>query len=161
MLRYSLRNIFGISEDTPIFHMWNTNNVSANVNQFKQDLRTLLDRKRSQAAAGGSLRKFAVGNATAPNFQTLYALMQCTPDLSELDCSNCLDGAMGYIPECCDGKQGGRVIKPSCSLRFEVGLFYDPSADNASTPSPSPSPPPTPSLSPPSTNTSAAKGTYC
>uniref|UniRef100_A0A2N9I0T6 Protein kinase domain-containing protein n=1 Tax=Fagus sylvatica TaxID=28930 RepID=A0A2N9I0T6_FAGSY len=116
-------------EDSPTFYMWNTNNVSANVNQFKQDLRTLLDRKRGQAAAGGSLRKFAVGNATAPNFQTLYALMQCTPDLSELDCSNCLDGAMGNIPQ------------------------Y-----NASTPSPSPSPPLAPSLSPPLTNTSAAKG---
>uniref|UniRef100_A0A2N9GGI6 Uncharacterized protein n=1 Tax=Fagus sylvatica TaxID=28930 RepID=A0A2N9GGI6_FAGSY len=88
MLRYSFRNIFGIKEDSPTFYMWNTNNVSANVNQFKQDLRTLLDRKRGQAAAGGSLRKFAVGNATAPNFQTLYALMQCTPDLSELDCNN-------------------------------------------------------------------------
>jgi hypothetical protein len=161
MLRYSFRNIFGIREDSPSFYMWNINNVSANVNQFKQDLRTLLDRKRGQAAAGGSLRKFAVGNATAPNFQTLYALMQCTPDLSELDCSNCLDGAMGNIPQCCDGKQGGRVIGPSCSLRFEVDLFYDPSADNASTPSPSPSPPLAPSLSPPLTNTSAAKGTCC
>ncbi|GMY32332.1 putative receptor-like protein kinase At4g00960 [Fagus crenata] len=160
MLRYSLRNIFGIKEDSAAFYMWNTNNVSANVNQFKQDLKTLLDRNRDQAAAGGSLRKFAVGKATAPNFQTLYALMQCTPDLSELDCSDCLDRAMGYIPQCCDGKQGGRVLGPSCSLRFEVYLFYDPSADNASTPSPSPSlsPPLAPSLSPPLTNTSAAKG---
>ncbi|GMY32338.1 putative receptor-like protein kinase At4g00960 [Fagus crenata] len=148
MLRYSFRNIFGIKEDSPNIYFWNNNSVSANVNQFKQDLRTLLDRNRGQAAAGGSLRKFAVGNATAPNFQTLYALMQCTPDLSELDCSNCLDGAMGYIPQCCDGKKGWRVFGPSCNLRFEVYHFYDPSADDASTPS----------LSPPSTNTSAAKG---
>ncbi|KAK7817167.1 cysteine-rich receptor-like protein kinase 25 [Quercus suber] len=132
-------------EGSPAFFMWNVNNVSANYDQFSQDLRTLLDSKRVQAAAGGSLRKFAAGNATAPNNQTLYSLVQCTPDLSDQDCSDCLAGAMGDIPNCCDGKQGGRVIRPSCNLRFEVALFYDPTADNASSPSLSPPPPPVPS----------------
>ena len=159
MLRYSFRNIFGTWEDIPVVNLLNdTNYVSANMNQFQKDLRTLLDRIRDQAAAGGSLRKFAAGNATGPNFHTLYALMQCTPDLSELDCSNCLDWAKG---KCCDSKPGGIVVGPSCSLRFEVYLFYDPSAENESTPSPSPSPPLAPSLSPPPTNTSVAKGTFC
>ncbi|GMY32298.1 cysteine-rich receptor-like protein kinase 26 [Fagus crenata] len=157
MLRYSFRNIFGIKEDSPSFYMWNTNNVSANVDEFNQDLRTLFDSLRSGASTGGSLRKFAAGNATAPNFQTLYALMQCTPDLSEQDCSDCLGGVMGGIPNCCNGKQGGRVVGPSCNLRYEVYLFYDPTADP--TP-PSPSPPPSlpVSPSPPSTTTPTTKG---
>nr|POE57900.1 cysteine-rich receptor-like protein kinase 29 [Quercus suber] len=55
MLRYSFRDIFNIKETRPSFYMWNTNNVSANLDQFNQDLRTLLDSKRVQAAAGGSL----------------------------------------------------------------------------------------------------------
>ena len=156
MLRYTFRDILGIMEDSPVFYMWNTNNVSANVDQFNQDLRTLLDSQRIQAAKGGSLRKFAAGNATAPNFQTLYSLVQCTPDLSEQDCSDCLVGAMGDIPQCCDGKQGGRVIKPSCNLRYEVSLFYDPTAITVLSP---PLVPPV-SPSPPSTNSPAAKGTY-
>uniref|UniRef100_A0A7N2MRZ3 Gnk2-homologous domain-containing protein n=1 Tax=Quercus lobata TaxID=97700 RepID=A0A7N2MRZ3_QUELO len=135
------------------------NNATNLLPLFSQDLITLLDSKRVQAAAGGSLRKFAAGNATAPNNQTLYSVVQCTPDLSDQDCSDCLTGAMGEIPNCCDGKQGGRVIKPSCNLRFEVGLFYDATADNASSPSLSPPPPPVPSVSPPaSNNTPAAKG---
>ncbi|XP_023894983.1 cysteine-rich receptor-like protein kinase 44 [Quercus suber] len=155
MLRYSFRDIFGIMEEMPSFYMWNPFNVSANYDQFSQDLRTLLDSQRGQAAKGGSLRKFAAGNATAPNFQTLYSLVQCTPDLSAQDCSDCLAGAMGDIPMCCDGKRGGRVIRPSCNLRFEVYHFYD----NASSPSLSPPPPPVPSVSPPaSNNTPAAKG---
>ena len=158
MLRYSFRNIFGIKEDSPSFYMWNPNNVSANVDEFNQDLRTLFDSLRSRASTGGSLRKFAAGNATAPNFQTLYALMQCTPDLSEQDCSDCLGGVMGGIPNCCNGKQGGRVVGPSCNLRYEVYLFYDPTADP--TP-PSPSPPPSlpVSPSPPSTTNPTTKGT--
>ena len=163
MLRYSLRNIFGIMENSPSFYMWNYNNVSANLDKFNQDLRTLLDGLRVQAVAGGSLRKFAEANATAPNFQTLYALVQCTPDLSQQDCSDCLTGAFGDIPSCCDGKQGGRVVRPSCNFRYEVYRFYDPVADIAPPPSPPPSlsPPLASSTSSPpqSTNTSGDKGT--
>uniref|UniRef100_A0A7N2QZ43 Gnk2-homologous domain-containing protein n=1 Tax=Quercus lobata TaxID=97700 RepID=A0A7N2QZ43_QUELO len=162
MLRYSFHNIFGIMEGSPAFYGWNYDNVSANLNEFNQDLRTLLDSLRSQASAGGSLRKFAVGNATAPNFQTLYALMQCTPDLSQQTCSDCLVGVMGSISQCCNGKQGGRVIIPSCNLSFDLYRFYDPTADTVPPPPPSqtPSPPP---ASPvytlqSSTNTTAAKG---
>jgi hypothetical protein len=63
--------------------------------------------------------KFATGNATAPEFKTLYALVQWTPDLSELDCNSCLvDAIHQRIPGCCDNKEGGRVIGPSCNLRL-------------------------------------------
>jgi hypothetical protein len=129
MLRYSNRSILGIMETFPSFYMWNTNNVSVyHVNQFNQDLRTLLESLRSQAVAGGPDIKFAAGNATAPMFQTLYALVQCTPDLSELDCNNCLLGAFQNIPGCCNGKVGGRVIEPSCNIRFEIYAFYNSTA---------------------------------
>uniref|UniRef100_A0A2N9ELF1 Gnk2-homologous domain-containing protein n=1 Tax=Fagus sylvatica TaxID=28930 RepID=A0A2N9ELF1_FAGSY len=96
-----------------VFIMWNTNNVSAKVTQFMQDLRTLLDRNKGQAAAGGSLRKFAAGNAAAPNFQTLYALMQCTPDLSEQDCSDCLDWAMGIFRNVVMASKAGELSDPA------------------------------------------------
>jgi hypothetical protein len=109
-----------------------------------------LESLKSEAVAGGSLRKFAAGNATAPNFQTLYALVQCTPDLSELECNNCLAGAFQGILNCCDGKQGGRVISPSCSMRFEVEQFYNLIA--AASPPSSPVAPPL-SPPPPLTNT--------
>ncbi|GMY32380.1 putative receptor-like protein kinase At4g00960 [Fagus crenata] len=149
MLRYSLHYIFGSMESQPAVYMWNPNNVSANVvDEFRQNVMTLLDSQRGRAAAGGSLLKFAVGNITAIKSQTVYAFVQCTPDLSQQDCSDCLAGAIGDFPLCCDGKQGGRVIRPSCNFRFEVSLFYDNTADN------SPPPPPPP----PSTNTSTSKG---
>jgi hypothetical protein len=120
MLRYSNRSIFGIEETDPNFAWSNKNGVSAGyVNQFNDDLRTLLESLRSQAVAGGSLRKyFATGNATAPEFKTLYGLVQCTPDLSEQDCNDCLRGALESIPQCCDGKQGGQLIRPQLSCHF-------------------------------------------
>jgi hypothetical protein len=159
MLRYSNRSILGIKETSSIFYMSNVNNASStnNADKFNNDLRTLLESLRSQAVAGGSLRKFATGNATAPEFRTLYALVQCTPDLSELDCNSCLVDAIQRIPVCCNNKEGGRVVGPSCNLRFEIYQFYNSTA--AASPPTSPVAPPV-SPPPPLTNTNTTKGTH-
>ncbi|KAL5839806.1 hypothetical protein ACOSQ4_012414 [Xanthoceras sorbifolium] len=155
MLRYSNRTIFGVMDSSRKFYMWNTENVSS-VDQFNQVLRTLLESLRSRAASGSSLRKFAAGNATAPDFKMLYALVQCTPDLSKEDCTDCLIRITGLIPKCCDRKEGGRVFVPSCNLRFEIYRFYEPTADVELTP---PSPPPLLSPPPPpNINTAITEG---
>ncbi|KAF8009562.1 hypothetical protein BT93_J0538 [Corymbia citriodora subsp. variegata] len=151
MLRYSNRSIFGVMETSPAFKRWNNKNVTNNVNKFNQVLRNLMDGLRDRAVSGNSTRKFAVGNATAPNFLTLFGLLQCTPDLSQQDCNGCLVRAISRIPPCCNQKKGGRVIFPSCNIRFEVYPFFDASAyESPPSPPQSPvSPPP-----PPSNNTS-------
>lgn len=136
MLRYSNKTIFGVLETGPTYYMWNVNNVTDDVSLFNQALQDLLRRLRDTAASGNSQKKFATGDMTA-SFRTIYALEQCTPDLSELQCSDCLDRAIGEIPNCCSGKIGGRVLKPSCNFRFETERFYNPTAN-----SPPPSPPP-------------------
>jgi hypothetical protein len=84
MLRYSNRSsIFGTVETDPYFVLWNTKNVSTNyLDKFNDALRTLLEKLRSEAKAGDSFRKYAAGNAILPDFMTLYALVQCTPNLS-------------------------------------------------------------------------------
>ncbi|TXG47120.1 hypothetical protein EZV62_026414 [Acer yangbiense] len=91
MLRYSNRDIFHImdAETSLRYYLCNPNNVSS-LDQFNQVLENLLDGLRSNAASGGSLGKFAVGYASAPAFKTLYALVQCTPDLFEQECNDCL-----------------------------------------------------------------------
>ncbi|XP_059436939.1 cysteine-rich receptor-like protein kinase 44 [Corylus avellana] len=131
MVRYSNKLIFGVMEDSPLSAYYNTKNVS-DVEGFNKVLKPLLDRLRIRAASGSSTRKFAVGSAAAPDFETIHALLMCTPDLDELECSNCLRKAAEYIPKCCDGKQGGRYIAPSCDLRYEVYSFYDPAAETTS-----------------------------
>ncbi|CAL9001621.1 unnamed protein product [Prunus brigantina] len=128
MLRYANRSIYGAMETAPLFPLWwDINNLSSSdVPGFVQEMRKLLKDLSGQAAANGSLRKFAVGTRTAPNLQTIYGLAQCTPDLAEQTCSECLDSAMGNIPANCDRKQGCRVSNPSCTVRYGVNRFYDP-----------------------------------
>ena len=157
MLRYSNRSIFGILETHPTIYLWKQNKVWAYVDQFKDDLRTLMEKLRSQAVTGDSLRKFAAGNTTAPNSQTIYGIVQCTPDLSQQHCNSCLFEAIKGIPNCCDGKEGGRVAKPRCNVRFEVFLFCNSTADTSFPISPV-APPVSPP--PPFTNNNAAKGTH-
>ena len=141
-LRYSNRSIFNAMEASPLFAFYNTGDVS-DVEAFNNVLLPLLNRLRNRTASGNSTHKFAAQSASAPNFQTIYALLECTPDLSKLDCNSCLEQHQSYIPQCCNGKQGGRFVSPSCEIGFEVYSFYDPSVEPPpSPPPPSPSPPP-------------------
>ncbi|KAL0409307.1 UNVERIFIED_CONTAM: Cysteine-rich receptor-like protein kinase [Sesamum radiatum] len=86
VLHYSNVSLFGNRADSPIIMGWDTANVSSPV-QFKESLRTVVDALTIQAASGGSLMKVAAGNHTAPDFKWIYAMLQCTPDISEADCS--------------------------------------------------------------------------
>uniref|UniRef100_A0A2C9U8X1 Cysteine-rich receptor-like protein kinase 29 n=2 Tax=Manihot esculenta TaxID=3983 RepID=A0A2C9U8X1_MANES len=138
MIRYSNASIFGVTRVRPMLALLNINNVTS-IDQFNQALRTLMDKLRSEASSGSSLRKFATGEAAGPDFLTIYALAQCTPDLSSLQCNDCLDQAARFIPGCCNGKIGGRVVTPSCNLRYEIARFY-----NSTVPLPSPPPQSTP-----------------
>ncbi|CAJ2630362.1 unnamed protein product [Trifolium pratense] len=128
MLRYSNQSLFGIKEGSPSFYMANVNNVT-HADQFNRALGNLMKKLKEKAASSNDSRvKYATGNETdtSLNFQTIYGLVQCTPDLSFQDCTSCLEDAIYEIPSCCNNKMGGRFFKPSCKIRFESGLFYDP-----------------------------------
>jgi hypothetical protein len=144
MLRYSSRNILSSMDDTLEFPwMSEYYRVSDDETvQFSKDLRNFLQNLSGRAAAGGSLRKFAVGNAAAPRFQTIYGLVQCTPDLSEQDCSRCLSGAIDNFLKSYTDRLGGRILRPSCNFRYENSSFFDSTAY-------APPPPPTLLPSPP------------
>ncbi|KAI4305254.1 hypothetical protein L6164_028629 [Bauhinia variegata] len=87
--------------------------------------------------SSGSPKNFATKSDNISAFQTLYTLAQCTPDLSSKDCDMCLRDVMGDIPRCCLGKQGVRVLYPSCNLRYELYPFYRSITDSAPAPRPS------------------------
>ncbi|CAA2967485.1 receptor kinase At4g00960 [Olea europaea subsp. europaea] len=140
MVRYSNESIFGQLATDPR-HEWYVVFDSPSREEFNRDLRTLLDNLRRQAVYGGASKKFAATKSAAPDGLTLYGLVQCTPDLSSDDCSDCLIQVAEIIPRCCNGKQGFGVYCPSCLLRYETYLFYNESS--------LPPPPPPMSLPPP------------
>ncbi|XVE87857.1 hypothetical protein DITRI_Ditri19aG0021900 [Diplodiscus trichospermus] len=157
MFRYTNRSIYGVVENDPSFYMWNNNNVTA-VGAFNQSLATLTDSLRNNASSGTSQRKFATGSAEVTAFQTVHALVQCTPDLTQIECNSCLSDAIDFIPECCDGKQGGRVIGPSCNFRFEIYRFYNLTSTDTLSPSAPPPAQASPVSPPPSNGTTSTTG---
>ncbi|CAN2060895.1 unnamed protein product [Malus fusca] len=158
MLRYSNRSLYGVMETSPSFYMWNINNISSSgLDGFNQELWKLLESTTSEAAAGGPLRKFAFGNTNAPTFQRIFALAQCTPDISEQNCSDCLAWDIEKFHTYTYGNEGGRVYRPSCYFRFEVYPFIEPTTVKQ-LPSPPPITTPVHSPSPSTNTTNTSKG---
>uniref|UniRef100_A0A6N2KYY8 Uncharacterized protein n=1 Tax=Salix viminalis TaxID=40686 RepID=A0A6N2KYY8_SALVM len=127
MIRYSNRSIFGVVDDKRYLFTTNSNYVFDET-VFNQSLQTLFARLQARAASESSLKKFASGNQSA-GVETVYAIVQCTPDLSEGQCSGCLLDVFRLILNCCNGdvqgKIGARFITPSCNLRWELGKFFN------------------------------------
>ncbi|XP_054786898.1 cysteine-rich repeat secretory protein 38-like [Prosopis cineraria] len=162
MLSYSDTSILGNKVDPIVtVHMWSVN-TATNWNKYNQVLTGLLRNLSSRAASGESSLKFAAGNEDGPDLQKIYAVVQCTPNLNGSECNNCLVWAISQIPNCCNNRQGGRVITPICNFRYESSRFYASAADAPlsapspeESPTPPPPPPPTSPSTPPSNNTTS------
>lgn len=141
MLRFSDQTIYGTLDTYPRYLWWNPE-FATSPTQFTENLDRLVEYVQSKAADGGSLKKVAAANTSVPDSETIFALVQCTPDLSAEDCSSCLMIAAADIPRCCVNRKGGRVLTPSCNLRFETYPFYNQTSFPEIGPVPVPPPPP-------------------
>ncbi|XP_075508741.1 cysteine-rich receptor-like protein kinase 15 [Primulina tabacum] len=124
MVRYSHTPIYGILDTSPRIIGRNQRNFS-DPERYSADLRQLLDQLRKTTVSGGSLLKVAGDSRTAPDFQVVYGLMQCTPDLSAENCDGCLVEAGKNINGFPAGSSGVRLLLPSCNIRYELSSFYD------------------------------------
>nr|XP_048322179.1 cysteine-rich receptor-like protein kinase 25 [Ziziphus jujuba var. spinosa] len=111
-------------------------NIPLDPNNFMLVLKPMLYSLTSKASSGDSLRKFSTENETVPRYETIYALTQCTSDISKQECTDCLKRATLILSECYDGVQGARILKSNCSLRYEVYPFYNYIADDSPATSP-------------------------
>ncbi|KAK7826198.1 cysteine-rich receptor-like protein kinase 25 [Quercus suber] len=140
MIRYSNESIFSTVIVSPRGSLSNTQNIT-NQEQFNKLVNTSMTSLASQASdVPIGVKKFGTNEVNITAFQTLYNLVQCTPDLSSTECNSCLQTAINSLPICCGGKQGGRVLFPSCNVRYELYSFYN--TPEAPSPTPGLQPPP-------------------
>ncbi|KAG4142365.1 hypothetical protein ERO13_D06G125000v2 [Gossypium hirsutum] len=146
-VHYANHSFYGTPQDLGVPDArYNTGDITFNLTEFDTVWESLMDTVVRNASNGSSTLKYATGEADFTITQTIYALMQCTPDLSYQNCDFCLRQSISYYERCCHGKQGGYVQRPSCYFQWDLYPFYTP---NASTTSPSLSPPPSPVSPPP------------
>ncbi|CAK9153116.1 unnamed protein product [Ilex paraguariensis] len=123
LLRYSNQSIVSILDQSPGIMMYNTANITE-VDRFRQVYREMMDDIATRAANDQSGKKFATKEVNFTAYQNIYGLGQCTPDLSIYDCDTCLRDAISRLTGCCEGRRGGRVLFPSCNIRYELYPFY-------------------------------------
>ncbi|KFK39506.1 hypothetical protein AALP_AA3G252600 [Arabis alpina] len=121
LVKYASTNFFGKIDFENRFYLYNVNNVSDPAS-FNMQTKTLLTELAKKVTAGINNKLFAAGEKNIGK-QMLYGLVQCTRDLRSESCKACLDGIIGEIPNCCDGKEGGRVVGGSCNFRYEIYPF--------------------------------------
>ncbi|KAL7088773.1 hypothetical protein ACP275_13G147600 [Erythranthe tilingii] len=123
MLRYSNEPIYGTPAFDPGYNLRNTLDVSSSVDRFRENRTRLLADLLTQAANGSSAVKGGAGSRNTSNSETLYGLVQCTPDLSPEDCYDCLNRAVQPIEV--STARGMRILMPSCNIRYELYSFYN------------------------------------
>ncbi|KAM7496264.1 hypothetical protein LguiA_020678 [Lonicera macranthoides] len=119
--------LFAQTKLTPRFGM-----TTASSESFNKELGDLVDEINMQALVAMN-KGFGKGEKKLSELVTLYALGQCTRDLSPLNCAQCLAAAVGNVfPGFCKDKKGCRVLYGSCYVRYELYPIFFPldSQDN-------------------------------
>ncbi|CAA6664865.1 unnamed protein product [Spirodela intermedia] len=111
--------------------MTNISENAAEQRRFDRELGSLMSKVRGRAAARGSLGLAKLQTKFTP-FVTIYALAQCTRDLSPLDCSQCVSTAVANFPGFCPHRNGCRALYSSCYVRYEIYPFFFPLAAGSS-----------------------------
>ncbi|KAF5474691.1 hypothetical protein F2P56_006568 [Juglans regia] len=122
-LQYSNESF--LNDMVPFVNIASSNKSVVEQDRFNSLLSSTMKSLAARAANSQSDKKFATEEVKFTSSQTLYALAQCAPELSVESCTTCLESAIGSIPQCCAGVQGGKVLLPSSNIRYELYPFYN------------------------------------
>ncbi|CAD5328799.1 unnamed protein product [Arabidopsis thaliana] len=108
ILRYSDKNILSTVTYDGALLMKNPNNISSNQrDSFVASVSSTMN--QAAIVTANSSRKFYTLETELTPVQTLYGLLQCTPDLTRQDCLSCLQSSINEIPLY---RVGGRLVYP-------------------------------------------------
>ncbi|CAB79285.1 serine/threonine kinase-like protein [Arabidopsis thaliana] len=115
LVRYSNISFSGSAafwEIEPQYLVLNTATIASDLTDFKniwEDLtsRTITAASAARSTPSSSDNHYRVDFANLTKFQNIYALMQCTPDISSDECNNCLQRGVLEYQSCCGNNTGG------------------------------------------------------
>ncbi|KAM1005076.1 hypothetical protein ACFX2C_005202 [Malus domestica] len=122
-LRYSDVKFYGELDMGDNIALANKKNVSDPKN-FEYTVKEKLSELAKQAAYNVSAKLYATGDVPFED-KVIYALVQCTRDLSGDDCDKCLQHAIEDVLGEFYFSIGARLLSRSCYLRYELYAFYN------------------------------------
>ena len=122
-LRYSNVKFYGELNVADNIVSANKKNVS-DPKKFENTVKEKLRELTKQAAYNASAKMYATGDVQFED-KVIYALVQCTRDLSGDDCDKCLRHAIEDVLRKYYFSIGARLMSRSCYLRYELYGFYN------------------------------------
>ena len=123
-MRYSNKNFFTTLDVTGNLVRKNQMNVTQSERrQYRHVVNKILEYATQKATHGSPANMYAAAKEKYTKRDKLYAVVQCTGDLSSHDCNTCLQTAIRNVSSSCDSCRGARVNSKSCYLRFELYSF--------------------------------------
>uniref|UniRef100_A0A6N2NF48 Gnk2-homologous domain-containing protein n=1 Tax=Salix viminalis TaxID=40686 RepID=A0A6N2NF48_SALVM len=123
-LRFSNKIFIGKLDFSGNISLYNRK-VMENSVQFVPVLNENFCNLSKKAAFDPAQNMCATGKLALPDLDTIYALGQCTTDLSSHDCNTCLQVAIQNISSCCFIGRGARLLSQSCYFSYELYAFYE------------------------------------
>lgn len=129
MVRYSNISFSGSAIMEPSQNVSNSKPIGVNLTLFDIVWEELMLRTVTAASSGsrGSSghKYYAAEVAELTPFQTIYSMMQCTPDVSSGNCEFCLKETVRDYNACCRGHIGGAYVRPFCFIRWDLYPFTE------------------------------------
>ncbi|XP_020585478.1 cysteine-rich repeat secretory protein 55-like [Phalaenopsis equestris] len=135
-LHYDTENFIGKPEKS-VGSVWYSLDASVNITKLQRAVSDLLAGEVLEETVRGA-EKFGYGEKYVDENVTVYGTAQCTRDLGENACFDCLDYALRTVSANCYDKTGCRVFGSSCLVRFEIYKFLQVSSP-VHAPAPAPS----------------------
>ncbi|KAI9112891.1 hypothetical protein K1719_016208 [Acacia pycnantha] len=125
ILRYSNENFFGKLTMSPLWSMEGANKKVSDPTEWKKTesymrglIRQVTTEVTKELSAWG---EFDMGGG-----RRRYGLVQCSRDLDRKSCRQCLEAMMNNATQCCEQKQGWQLGTPSCMIKYNDYMFYQP-----------------------------------
>ncbi|XP_021713477.1 cysteine-rich receptor-like protein kinase 25 [Chenopodium quinoa] len=137
MLRYANRPIYNIMELKPQLYFCEISIPDGG--ELNRTVEPILKGLIDEATMENSSRYFGLGDESYFEYQRVYSMVQCTPDISREQCKECLMNSLNYNPSNVQNDSMMSSYHGVPKLLYEIRfsyLFY-----NISSPSPSPVPP--------------------
>ncbi|RDX98472.1 Cysteine-rich receptor-like protein kinase 25, partial [Mucuna pruriens] len=134
ILRYSNHNFFGNLTITPSWYVVGTKNIT-NPEELQKAEDYMQSLKREATVESNKL--YAMGSFNLSDGEERYGMVQCSRDLTNDECSQCLEDMIDKVPQCCRGNLGWQVLAPSCLIKYDDYMFYQ-ITNQTSSPLPNP-----------------------
>ncbi|KAI4323621.1 hypothetical protein L6164_023214 [Bauhinia variegata] len=122
MFRYSNKNFFGNLSISPSWNFSGSKNISgpSELEKALSFMRSLIGK-----ATVETNQLFAMDVFDLSQNNKRYGLVQCSRDLTNEECSQCLTAMVDKVSQCCGAKQEWLVWAHSCLIKYDDSMFYD------------------------------------